>query len=357
MNTPTGFKERLGAELAILEKARAERAAHEASRNGQEAAARRIFRRTSVRRGIAFAGLTAAVATTFVAASGGPGGQNGPVRAVTVAQVLDAAALGAAKGSGREPGPRQWVYTKTVVCESTCGPRTSWARYDGAQAASVGKAPESQGRTAVLVSENIEFLRLGKIGEDPQKTWRVLSQLPTDPAELLARVSKDPYFAAGYAPDTRPDPGPNKMHDFGDELPEAATPGARFARILYILRVAPNIPPEINAALYRALALIPGAELVDTLMKDAAGRPSLTISFAFHDRNNTVEYLHLNPETYAYRGLRRESHGPGGYTESYARTATGIVDHPGQVPGGPVPDPSDIVMIEPPIVHTRPVGP
>ncbi|MET7759829.1 CU044_5270 family protein [Streptomyces sp. NPDC005389] len=356
MNTPTGFKERLGAELAILEKARAERAAEELSEHGTQAAAR-VFPRTGVRRGVALAGLAAAVAITVVATPGGPGAQSGPVRAVTVAQVLDAAAAGAAKGSGHEPELRQWVYTDTVVCEPACGHYTSWRRYDGAQGASVGKAFETQGRTAVLVSETDKLPKRGMVGEEPQQTWKVLSQLPTEPGELLARVSKDRFFAAGQDPSAPSDPGPDNAYGFMDEQPPAATPGARFARILNILRVAPNIPPEINAALYRALALIPGAELVDAPMKDAAGRPSLTISFDFHDRHRTREYLYLNPETYAYHGFRRDWQGESSFTESYARTATGIVDHPGQVPGGPAPDPSDIVMMTPPAMHSRPVGP
>jgi hypothetical protein len=73
-------------------------------------------------------------------------------------------------------------------------------------------------------------------------------------------------------------------------------------------------------------------------MRDAAGRSGITIAFDFQDRLRTREYFFLDPDTYAYRGFRRDWHGEGGSSDSFARLATGIVDHPGQVPGGPAPD-------------------
>jgi hypothetical protein len=355
MNTPIGFKERLGAELAVLERARSERAAGEMSGHGTQPAARRVWARPAVRR-TALAGLAAAVAATVVATSSGPGAQDGPVRAVTVAQVLDAAAVSAAKGSGKEPALRQWVYTNTVTCEPICGHLSSWTRYDGSQGASVGKAFETRGRTAVLVSEIPDIFKRGKVGEQPRETWRVLSQLPTEPRELLARVSRDPFFAGGLDRSSPPTHSLDNRHDITDEPAPAVTPGARFSRILNILQSAPNIPPEVNAALYRALALIPGVELVDAPMKDAAGRPSLTISFGFRDRMRTREYLYLDPKTYAYHGYRTDWHGERAFSHSYARVTAGIVDHPGQVPGGPAPDPSSIVKMKPPTMFPGPIG-
>ncbi|MFE5976205.1 hypothetical protein ACFQ64_29060 [Streptomyces sp. NPDC056460] len=42
------------------------------------------------------------------------------------------------------------------------------------------------------------------------------------------------------------------------------------------------------------------------------------------------------------------------FSNSYARASTGVVDHPGQVPGGPAPAPSSIVMMTPPIMVPTP---
>ncbi|THA62144.1 hypothetical protein E6R60_35820 [Streptomyces sp. A0642] len=334
MNTPTGFKQRLGAELAVLERARAERAAEETSRADAPVTARRVLARPGVRR-TAWAGLAACtVATALVATSGGRGTQTAPVRTMTVAQVLDAAALNAAQGPDEKPGTHQWVYTRTVVCMDDCVRDPSWKRYDGAEHAFL-RTSGTGSRPAVVV-EDLNPQKPEKVGDRPRDTREALSRLPTDPRELLARVSTDPFFGAEADPlaalrhsEARPEP------------PAADTPGAQFARILYILQNEPSIPPRINAALYRALALIPGTELVGTPMRDAAGRPGLTIAFDVHDRLHTREYLFLDARTYAYHGTRTDRNS--GRLLSASRLAVGIVDHPGQFPGGTAPDPSRVV--------------
>ncbi|MFF7196929.1 CU044_5270 family protein [Streptomyces sp. NPDC008079] len=349
MNTPVGFKQRLGAELALLEQVRAEqRETERASRRKVPVAARGMLARPAVRR-TAFAGLAAGVAaTTIVATSSVRGAQPQPVHAMTVAQVLDAAADNAAKGPGKEPGLHQWLYTDDVVCVTTCGHERSWYRYDGLKSASVGKSLASGNRTAVQVRDVFTPFRSGKVGDHPRETREVLSRLPTDPHELLKRVSTDPFFnSSGEEPGAAPTNG--IFHSLG-ERPPAVTPAAQFTRILHILRTASTVPPRINAALYHALALIPGTTLVSTPMRDAAGRPGLAIAFDFHDRQRTHEYLILDPSTYTYRGDRVDWHGESDFSDSFARVTTGVVDHPGQMPGGPAPDPSDIVEL-PPVVQ------
>ncbi|MFE5734280.1 CU044_5270 family protein [Streptomyces sp. NPDC056528] len=353
MNTPIGFKRRLGEELALLERTRAEHAAEEASGRGVPPAARRVLARPGVRRTVLVGLAAAAVAATVVAVPDGRGTR--PLHATTVAQVLDAAAENAAKGPGGEPGPHQWVYTATVVCEPGCGRRNSWQRYDGAKSASVGKTHLTGDRDVVILGTPFLPHRAKKVGEQPHETREILSRLPTDPRKLLARVSNDPFFAGGLDPSEPPAPGSGNRHDFLRERPPAVTPGAQFARILNILQSASSIPPRVNAALYRALALIPGTELVGTPMRDAAGRPGLTIAFDFHDRLRTREYLFLDPRTYAYRGYRMDWRGERDFSHSYAHVATGVVDHPGQMPGGPAPDPSDIVELPGPVVVPGPI--
>lgn len=348
MNSPTGFKQRLGAELALLEQARDERATEEAAGPAARVAARRGPVRSRVRRTAPAALAVGAVAVVIIATSGGQGAQTEPVHALTVAEVLDAAAANAAKGTDKEPGPHQWLYTDTVSCDNDCGHQPSWQRYDGAKSASVGKTHRTGDRTVVSVTSGSPLP--GKRIEDrPQETREVLSRLPTDPRKLLERVSTDPFFAGGPDASDVPADNTDMRHDFRAGDAPAVTPGARFARIVHILQAASSIPPRVNAALYRALALIPGAELVDAPARDAAGRPGLTIRFDFHNVSRTREYLFLDPRTYAYRGSRTDWHGESDFSASFARLATAVVDHPGQVPGGPAPDPSDVVE-EPPVL-------
>ena len=302
-------------------------AAAAADADGRDEHRRRFLARPAVRR-TALVTLAAGVATaTIVTVSGGPGARTQPAHAVTVAQVLDAAATYAGKGPAKEPGLHQWVYTDRVECLPTCFHEPAWDRYDGTKSASVGKTPSTGNRTVVIVDDADPRHYTGRLGEQPKETREVLSRLSSDPRKLLQQVSTDPFFT-GF-------PGVEKP---------ATTPGAQFTRILNVLQVAPSIPPRVNAALYRALELIPGTRLVGTPMKDALGRPGLAIAFDFHDgKLNTHEYLILDPKTYAYRGWRRDWHGARAFSDTFARGATGVVDHPGQVPGGPAPDPSDVV--------------
>ncbi|HEY9329843.1 MAG TPA: CU044_5270 family protein [Streptomyces sp.] len=344
MNTPVGFKQRLGTELALLEKARAERAAEEASGNDTPVAAPRLLARPGVRR-TAWVGLAAgAAAAAIVATSVGQGAPTEPVRAMTVAQVLNAAAVNAAKGSDKEPRPDQWVYTDNVVCGKPCLHSSSWVRYDGGKRAMT--TPKGD-RDVVWVTTQVP--KPGKVGSSPRETREVLSRMPTDPRKLLERVSADAFFADGREPLFVSGGNVATVHGFQAETP-AVTPAARFDRIVNILEKASNIPPRVDAALYRALALIPGTKLISPPMRDAAGRSGVTLTLESPDGSRTGRYLFLAPRTYAYHGSSYP--GPNGRRvfTSYARVATGIVDRPGQVPGGSAPDSSGIVQEQPPVV-------
>lgn len=257
--------------------------------------------------------------------AGGTGTEPQRVHAMTVAQVLDAAALNAAKGPGKEPGPRQWIYADAVMCMPQCHHSPSWSRYDGAKSATLGRTPGTGDKIVVVVDDADPRHATGRLGDQPRETREVLSRLPRDPRQLLQQVSTDAFF------EDRLLPGP------------AVTPGAQFSRILSILQTASSTPPAVDAALYRALALIPGTKVVGKQVRDAAGRAGLAIEFDTRDRSATREYLILDPKTYAYLGYRRDWHGARDFSDSFARVATGVVDRPGQVPGGPAPDPSNVV--------------
>ncbi|MFF9148330.1 CU044_5270 family protein [Streptomyces sp. NPDC014861] len=343
MNTPTGFKQRLGAELAVLERAKAERAAEAVSEPGTQGTARRALAWPGIRR-TTFMGLAAGtVAVALIATTGGDAVRPGQVQALTVAQVLDSAAAHAQKRPDKQPRPRQWIYTNSVVCENGCEHVPFWVRYDGASSAFVDETVSTGDRQVVSVIGGL-LAPPGRGVSRPQETREALSRLPTDPRELLERVSQDPVFRSKLEPSGAYVGPDREAHDGGTaKHPPVTTPGAQFARILNILQTAPDIPPRINAALYRALGLIPGTELVREPMRDAAGRSGITLAFSTGDDVRDRQYLFLDPDTYAYRGHRMDVRAWRDFSESYAVVATGVVDHPGQVPGGPAPDPSDVV--------------
>jgi hypothetical protein len=60
------------------------------------------------------------------------------------------------------------------------------------------------------------------------------------------------------------------------------------------------LPPELEAAIFRALKQIPGVTVVDTV--DVAGRPAIALGLGTSDWLH--EELLLDKETYAYRGER-----------------------------------------------------
>ncbi|MFC4030035.1 CU044_5270 family protein [Streptomyces polygonati] len=248
----------------------------------------------AVRRTVVAAATAAAVTSGVLLSLPGPAGPAGPsgitARPTTAATVLTMAAAHAERLSPAVPGPRQWAYVTAYTCDerpapTTCAEKTSWVRGDGRQ------FMVTNGAGRKLVLERVGF---------PDVSYRALSRWPTEPHALLGKMGRDPRTQA--------------------------------RQIMTVLAEAPAVPPRIGAALFRALALIPGADLVDRPVKDAMGRRGTAIDYRFSEQDH--EYLILNPRTYAYLGFRTVSYGR---TTAVAREVTGVVDHPGQLPGGPVP--------------------
>jgi hypothetical protein len=108
----------------------------------------------------------------------------------------------------------------------------------------------------------------------------------------------------------------------------------------HILR-ANILPPDVEAAIFRALKQLPGVTLKDTV--DVSGRPAFALG-------QTEDWLHeellLDKQTYAYRGERstvvkdavidplKAGNSTGevekGSRVVFARLVTAIVDEPGQ---------------------------
>jgi hypothetical protein len=100
------------------------------------------------------------------------------------------------------------------------------------------------------------------------------------------------------------------------------------------------LPPELEAAIFRAMKRLPGVTVLDTV--DVLGRPALALGLTTSDWLH--EELLLDKETYAYRGERstivrdatidplKAGNATGqvrkGSTVVVARAATAIVDEP-----------------------------
>lgn len=232
---------------------------------------------------------------------------------------------------GATPRPDQWLYRKIAVRQpgETAGVvQEYWTRYDGTRQG----LRQDQG--------TLELMTIVPEPDDDDLTPREfaakLAELPTDPGKLLAHVKKDRHW----------------MDKPAQEKGGAEPPDARAFRVLSVyLDQEVALPPKLEAAVYRALARIPGVR-VYTGVHDAAGRPGLGISYepgagvgTVRDKDGQVvsrTYLILDPTTYRYLGRRVDylrDEVIGGQVISQAGTfyasaelAAGIADEPGRLP-------------------------
>ncbi|WP_327288885.1 CU044_5270 family protein [Streptomyces sp. NBC_01198] len=240
--------------------------------------------------------------------------------ATAAARLLSNAAATVAATPSKQPGPNQWLYTRAVFCQGTgtwCTTTDSWVRYRDGLRADVPD-PAEDGTPPKKIEEDTAR---DEFGARPRIDRAWLASLPAEPHAALKQIDSK---------------------DLGWPFPAPAShksPEYQFRRVLDILQVTQPTPPKYAAALYRALAVIPGVEIHTGLLKDAAGREGLGIGI----RGGNGEYLVLDPVTYAYRGLNWDLRGSEPLLRTYALRSAGVVDHVGQVPGGPIPPASSIV--------------
>ncbi|MFI0446822.1 CU044_5270 family protein [Actinomadura sp. 6N118] len=275
---------------------------------------------------VAVGGLAVAIAagTTVVQNMGGtdeqgrprapiPGIPAGP--AANAQEVLNRAAIAARHRPFVAPRPDQWVFVETryqrLAHQEKSGvwtpksrPKTTvepiWTRADGKM-------------MAMLDGGKLTLSPTG--GAMPPQDYATQSKLPRVPDALLAWARKNA--------------GPT-----GDS--------ATFQLLSAVL--ANNVlPPDLEAAIYRALAkAAPGVNLNKQAV-DLQGRPALSIAVPVEGW--LKDEVLLDPSTYAYRGHRstvtkdhtiEDSTFKKGAIESQSvRLAAGIVDRPGQRPSTP----------------------
>ncbi|MER8068839.1 hypothetical protein ABTZ59_11180 [Streptomyces sp. NPDC094034] len=296
-------------------------AAAEEARGGPEhgrpgrTPARRATRRAAIA-AVSAAALTAGV----LVASDGVGGSRSP-RTNTVAAVLDAAAKNAEQGSVSLPGPKQWVFLERVDCMPRCFTRAEWSRGDGEGFAS-GRVDANGHVNSLTIRERL------RIDHDPVSVYKALSRLPTEPHALLTQLRTDPSFRWTLAHAGLADPGRYRPAVPLDEVTLSLDDTA--GMIFVLMAAAPIIPPHVNAALFRALKLIPNARFVPTA-EDGLHRQGLGVQIT-GGPSDMRRTLVLDPKTYAYLGQRMQWQGAEYFDFASARKASGIVDRPGQLP-------------------------
>jgi hypothetical protein len=256
------------------------------------------------------AGATAAVvATTVVAtqlgASGGPAPQHPPL---DDAAALLAMAADTVEGNDvTEPRPDQWVYERSLYRLGFCRhaqdadlavrypsvsglvnpcdqpddtiEREEWIRFDGERGAGWDHWADDDPtfRTYDLDLDGDE--------RTPQEFYDLMSSLPTDDPEALLRALRE-----------------NSVVNPGGETRAERD----FAEMRILLETAYVFPADVQAALYRALATIPGVRVTDHLVTDLAGRSAVAVTFdgGYVLTGRVRTELLLDPRTYAYLGSR-----------------------------------------------------
>jgi len=217
------------------------------------------------------------------------------IRLVSAAQVLNHAASAALARPALTVRPHQWVYEKGIKSAGTRSfTMASWTRFDGQESASFehGKLVFYPG-----TSQDVALLAT------PEAAAGFLASLPTDPAALLAII----YNKADAQP--------------RDQWVSKNRDARAFSFLMTVMWNAPaGVPPEHQAAAFRALAKIPGVT-VQTGVADAAGRPAIGLTFKTGNGLNGTFFL--DPHTYTVSGLGYQGAG-------LARIAIAVVDKPGQ---------------------------
>ncbi|GAB3148491.1 CU044_5270 family protein [Microbispora hainanensis] len=276
---------------------------------------------------VAAAGAAAAALAVVVLPAGPSGTEpaSGPSSTVSLDSrmvLARAAEVAGGRGAAPVPEPTQWHYTRSLDKQPNSDEtRTfeSWIRYDGKQAAGYDEDGTLRIHDALPDPDDDDL--------SPQQYDAKLRELPTDPRKLLAKVTKDRHWI-------------DYPHEEG--VPKSVEPDAdRAYRVimLYLSRYG-TMPPRLEAAMFKALALIPDVR-VESGVTDAAGRAGLGVYREGRDKVRRGYHI-LDPDTYRYLGEKivwlQDEHVGGnpepafrkGSVYATALLTSVIVDRPGE---------------------------
>ncbi|WP_328430343.1 CU044_5270 family protein [Streptomyces sp. NBC_00443] len=242
-----------------------EQAAHEQTSTTDTSAAPSAHRPLRRRLVLVAAPLALAVAVSLgvIAVDSADGDKSGTPAASTTAgyhgsaaQLLDRIALAAAKRPAATVRDDQYIYTKSQGPAADLGVQFNGsAEYKGAVRSEQWDSVDGKRsglRKGVAVDDPSKKMSMAMYGTG-YLTFRQLQALPTDPDALLKRLYSD----------TRMPPNrrlPIALGNFGSFIDNA------------------TLLPDLSAGLYRAMAKLPGAHVVDHV-KDAAGREGIGLTF------------------------------------------------------------------------------
>jgi len=262
--------------------------------------------------GVVAAGAAVAVVVTQTGRSTPP---KPPAGDQTV-RTLELAAQTVERQTVDRPRPDQWVYSPelrnwAIAPGNTIGTLRGkvrveqWWRFDGTRIATSTQGSKITVTRVLRPGEkprpgHTEPGVQGYIGgpgvwrSSPRGLYDYVAELPTDPDALLAKI----------------------RHETKDNGHDVST----FGRIEQILNDDKLIPPRANAALYRALAKIPGVRVVPGV-KDLAGRPGLAVT---QTGQGSRREIILDRRTFRYLGSRLVA-----TEDQYARKK--LTAHAGQI--------------------------
>ncbi|MBV9092274.1 MAG: CU044_5270 family protein [Streptosporangiaceae bacterium] len=121
-------------------------------------------------------------------------------------------------------------------------------------------------------------------------TYAALEKLPANPAALLDYIQK--YYATGYAGQIA------AQQAAGGPVMVGSMAAWDFSWMRSTLDFVAVLPPRLGAALFQALARIPGVYLIPHVT-DYAGRPGMAVAMTSYGQR---QELIFDPNTYQYLG-------------------------------------------------------
>jgi hypothetical protein len=121
-------------------------------------------------------------------------------------------------------------------------------------------------------------------------------KLPTDPAALLNYIKS--YYAKGYAQAARSWTPPPRAP--GSPFP-VTEPQWDWMHVSIDIALTGVLPPQVGAALFKALALMPGVYLVQHVT-DYAGKPGIAVAMKYG--GNQVNEVIFDPGSYKFIGTQ-----------------------------------------------------
>jgi hypothetical protein len=226
-----------------------------------------------------------------------------PRQATLAVQVLRAASATAGRAPTKaEPSPRQWIYYKTVQYEYPQGTSSDqeWTTFDGSKTAyhQDGQLIVHTSPTAPSDGTSVNPLAAFDANITPKTAYDALASLPQDPSALLAVAGKAAaaFGAANLAAGT-----PVSGHT---PKTQSQLEFDYLALLLWNAAGGVGGPPRAEAAVFRAMATLPGVTVKQGIT-DAAGAKAIGVSADGYDQ------LLLDPVSYQVIGLLQLSTGIG----------------------------------------------